>query len=136
MNRKLTGAAILLLAGWIIVGSSGCEQDKTALAALPAPQIVSQVAPVDSAANLYYLVGWRNDFEEILQKLLRNGVEVQRAWIPVYDSPCECATCVSAMVVEITPGTGTELLEALGFVTDAEPWVINCGIAEYKFYEV
>lgn len=136
MNRKLPGAAILLLAGWIIVGSSGCEQDKTVLAPLPAPQIVSQVAPADSAANLYYLVGWRNDFEEILHKLLRNGVGLKRAWIPIYDSPCECATCVSAMIVEMEPGADMGLLVSLGFVTETEPWVINCGVTEYKFYEI
>lgn len=96
------------------------------------PLIVNEVNLPEDLSNVYYLVDHFDEYDAILTQLLRDGVEIKQAWEPAHASPCECATCVSAMIVEIN--SGEEMLKNQGFIQNQDAWVMNCGVSSFKYY--
>ena len=97
------------------------------------PVMVNEVKLPEDLSKVYYLVDHFDEYGTILTQLLRDGVEVRQAWEPANSSPCECATCVSAMIVEIN--AGEETLKNQGFIPEPGDWVMNCGVSSFKYFQ-
>ncbi len=116
-------------------GLVNCAEDSRSIADSlnAAPVLVDEVKLPEDLSNVYYLVDHFDKYDEILTQLLRDGVEIKQAWEPTNSSPCECATCVSAMIVEIR--AGEEMLKSQGFISEPGDWVMNCGVPSFKYYQ-
>jgi len=94
---------------------------------------VTEVKLPEDLSKVYYLVDHFDEYDAILAQLLRDGVGIKQAWEPANPSTCKCATCVSAMIVEIS--TGEAMLKNQGFIAEPGDWVINCGVPSFKYYQ-
>jgi hypothetical protein len=100
---------------------------------LPEPQIVDQVELPPSLDAVYYLISPSETGTLVLEELLENGFELVQAWVPIQQTPCDCATCVNAIIVELT--TADERIQEFDFISDPEPWVVNCGVNSFEYFD-
>lgn len=71
---------------------------------------------------------------ELLAGLLAGGIDVRRAWLPEYCSPCECVSCVAGIVLEL--GAPSSAVASHGFRPEIGPWAFNCGVQSMWRFEV
>jgi hypothetical protein len=123
---------------------AACSEDEDSSSGptppIPEPEYVAPSDVVKESENVYYRE-WCGSgdlipqAEAILDELLDADLEIFRAWFPMECSPCDCAMCATAIVLELYAPDAR--VEDLGFLPD-HTWVLNCGVssmARYTFPE-
>jgi len=133
MNRAVFIPLIFMTIGFIFL-ASGCDHNPNdGSPTIPDPEIVSEVETPPFTDAVYYKIAPASHAGDILGELLENDFEPKQAWHPIGQTPCDCATCVTAFVVELRAPDGRIL--DFQFISDAAPWVINCGIDSFEHYD-
>ncbi len=102
-------------------------------ATIPEPKIVDHVELPASLDAVYYLISPSKNATLVFEELLENAFELIQAWAPTQQTPCDCLTCVNAIIIEIK--TPNERIHEFNFISDPEPWAINCGVNSFEYYD-
>ena len=112
----------------------GCSKEDAGLSVASNSVVVGSEDVPDVGEGVYFNVSVRpgDDPRPLLEELVDGGVDLVAAWQPRYETPCAAPTATAALVVQVQgPAPG---IEDLGFVSDPEPWIPNCGIREFWEY--
>jgi hypothetical protein len=130
----------VLLAALSLAACSDDEDSSSSTPPIPEPEFVAPSDVVKESGNVYYREWCSSgdvipEAEAILDELLDADIKIFRAWFPMECSPCDCAMCTSAIVLELFAPDAR--VEEMGFLADTT-WVLNCGVssmARYTFPE-
>lgn len=107
---------------------------------VPAPDTVSTADLPVKAENLYYLLIVGDNIErvkdgpeKVLQELLDQNFDLRIAWYPIYPTPCMAPTAAEALVVQLKKNDRRMISQ--GFRIDPDPFIVNCGIESFKYYQ-
>lgn len=128
MARIAFAAVLLLLV-------SACNDTTTApVLDIPEPVAVTADDVPAPGDGIYFYIGMtaQDDAKPLLKEALRRGVRFAAAWLPQYQTPCAAPTATAALVVQVT--AYGDRLSDLGFRSDPEPWLVNCGIGDFWKY--
>lgn len=128
MSRIVFAAVLLLLI-------SACNDTTTApVLDIPEPVAVTADDVPAPGDGIYFYIGMtaQDGAKPLLKEALRRGVRFAAAWLPQYQTPCAAPTATAALVVQVT--SNGDRLSDLGFRSDPEPWLVNCGIGDFWKY--
>lgn len=126
----------IALAATLLLFATGCSDSTTSpITELPLAVAVTADDVPSPGDGIFYYIGAtaEDDPEPLLKEALRRGVALDAAWVPQYQTPCAAPGATEALVVRASNRTGP--LADLGFVGDPEPWLVNCGIADFWKYD-
>jgi len=114
---------------------SACNDTTTApVLEIPEPVAVTAADVPTPGDGIYFYIGIaaQDDPEPLLKQALRRGIRFVAAWMPQYQTPCAAPGATAALVVQVA-ANGDRLTD-LGFRSDPEPWLVNCGISDFWKY--
>lgn len=127
-------AFLFILCGLVVVA---CQDNPVSVVSDPQIVRAEQLPP---SQNQYYLIRTAENAERlengaspILKQLLKADFEVRDAWYPIGPTPCMAVTAVEALVVRLQKPDAR--IAAMGFRPDPGPFIINCGINTYAYYQ-